>query len=336
VNITARYSDGASSSLRTGVLRIDADAITFSDAAGELRFRHADLVIPKRLGSTPRQIDCIGGGLIEVADNDALDAALVAVGMAAGNGWLNALESYWRRVVMLMAVGALVVWAMLVHGVPAAVRIALPSLPMTVDAALGEQVLASLSSPPFDLGESTLDNATRARLLDAWEARIAPQSTHKSTVLFRRGGAIGANALALPGGNLVITDELVALAANDEEILAALAHELGHEEHRHAMQSLVESLTLLAGIALITGDTGSMAVAAPYALVSSSYSREKESEADAFAYNALVAAGIAPSRLGDLLLRLDEVHHADGEVGWSILMSSHPATSDRVRKAAAH
>lgn len=333
--LAARYSDGQTSGVRPGVLWMDNAGLVFrDDASGEMRRYAWDaLTVPARLGSLPRQIECTGGALIEVDDNDALDRALAGVGQRGG-GWVHVLESRWRRVVMLLAVGVLVIWGVAVYGVPALVRVALPAMPLSVDRALGEQVLASLAAPPFRLGESQLDAATRKRLLDAWETRLASQATHPVRVLFRHGGWIGANALALPGGYLLVTDELVELAQHDEEILAALAHELGHEEKRHAMQALLQSMTLLAAMAMITGDTGSMAVAAPWALVNAKYSREKETEADAWAHMALQRAGIAPSRLGDMLQRLEAAHGGNGEEGWAILMSSHPATKERVEAAA--
>lgn len=329
MNISARYSDGSTSGVRHGGLAVAGNVLVFSDTRGEQRFELSALSIPSRLGNTPRQIECPDGGLLEVADNDALDAALAAAGVRS-DGLLHMLESRWRRVLMLLAGAALVLWLVVAFGVPALVRNALPLVPAHVDAALGEQVLQSLSMPPFDLPESKLDDATRGRILLAWEQHLAPQAIRPVRIIFRDGGWIGANALALPGGNLVVTDQLIELAVHDEEVIAVLAHELGHEEKRHAMQSLLESLTVLAAMALITGDVGSVAATAPWALVNSRYSREKETEADALAHALLENAGIAPSRLGDMLQRLQATHAGDEEEGWSMLMASHPATRERV------
>ena len=46
--------------------------------------------------------------------------------------------------------------------------------------------------------------------------------------------AVYLRALALPGGIIVVTDDMVNLAANDPELLAVLAHEMGHLRGRHA------------------------------------------------------------------------------------------------------
>ncbi len=50
------------------------------------------------------------------------------------------------------------------------------------------------------------------------------------------GRAVGANAFALPSGIVVMTDELVELAKTDDELVAVLAHEIGHVRGRHALR----------------------------------------------------------------------------------------------------
>ncbi len=75
----------------------------------------------------------------------------------------------------------------------------------------------------------------------AWCAR--PRATCRprgTSVLFRksRDPAMGPNAFALPGGTIVVTDELVELLGDHEDCACSgvLAHELGHVEGapRHA------------------------------------------------------------------------------------------------------
>src|SRR2546426_7673245 len=53
---------------------------------------------------------------------------------------------------------------------------------------------------------------------------------------FRASRIIGPNAFALPSGIIVVTDQLVRLARNDEQVLAVLAHERS-EEHTSELQS---------------------------------------------------------------------------------------------------
>ncbi|OYU72188.1 MAG: hypothetical protein CFE45_40815, partial [Burkholderiales bacterium PBB5] len=46
-----------------------------------------------------------------------------------------------------------------------------------------------------------------------------------------------ANALALPGGTLIVTDAMVRLLADRPDVLVGVfGHELGHLQHRHGMR----------------------------------------------------------------------------------------------------
>ena len=63
---------------------------------------------------------------------------------------------------------------------------------------------------------------------------------------FRKSPAVGPNAFALPGGTVVLLDELVAAAAHDDEIAAVLAHEIGHLHGRHTMRHVLQ--TSVAGV----------------------------------------------------------------------------------------
>src|SRR5690606_15157282 len=73
--------------------------------------------------------------------------------------------------------------------------------------------------------------------LPARYAHYAP----RYTLDFRRG--LGANAFALPGGAIVVTDGLVeaarAAGLQDDAIAGVLAHEIGHVAHRHTTRMLV-------------------------------------------------------------------------------------------------
>lgn len=329
--LSARLFDGRSSGARTGELWVEASGITFRDAQEMRHYVWAGTTIDARLGDTPRHIHCPDGALLEVADNAGLDAALAAVGREPAGSWLHKLESRWRRVLLLVLAGGALMAAFALWGVPAIVRVALPAVPLSFDRTLGDQIVATLYSKPFALERSTLDAATQDRLARAFQQRLAPLSAHETRVHFVAGGWIGANALALPGGHLVVTDELVRLAEHDEEVLAVLAHELGHEEGRHSIRMLLEGLTVLSVLALITGDLNSVVVAAPYALITSRSSRTNETEADHYAHRFLREADIPATRLGDILLRL-ETDRGDTPT-WALLLSSHPATQARVQAA---
>ena len=58
-------------------------------------------------------------------------------------------------------------------------------------------------------------------------------------IKFNKSNILGPNALALPGGPIIITDDLVELLKDDDLILV-IAHEIAHIKERHSLQQIVE------------------------------------------------------------------------------------------------
>lgn len=145
-------------------------------------------------------------------------------------------------------------------------------------------------------------------------------------LIFRDGGKISANALALPGGTIVVTDQLVRLAQSDDEIAGVLAHEIGHVEERHSLQQIYRALGITALLALVGGDSAQLvhdAINQAAVLQTFAYSREFEYAADKRSVGIMVAAGRNPTAFIDLL---DRIVPGDGDTS---VMSTHPANRDR-------
>ena len=74
-----------------------------------------------------------------------------------------------------------------------------------------------------------LPQADQQRIRDNFAALRRPDDPgHHYQILFRKGGRLGANAVALPGGTIVVTDELVKLIGTGAGMMGVLAHEAGH------------------------------------------------------------------------------------------------------------
>ncbi|HEY8120367.1 MAG TPA: M48 family metallopeptidase [Myxococcota bacterium] len=228
--------------------------------------------------------------------------------------------------------GSLAAAALLTFGV---VRVAVPglawlvarALPYSLDEKLGTGVLRAMGE---SFGPSALDEAHRERVRACFERTASyAHLTRPATLEFRAGGEMGANAFALPGGTVVVTDELIALAQSDDELAAVLAHELGHLQHRHGVRALLQALGVgvLANGALGDFDGAGLVAAAPM-LLQLQYSRGFEREADAFAQRVLEEARIDPSALSRMLARL-EATHPGGEL--PAYLSTHPPTAERQR-----
>ena len=143
-----------------------------------------------------------------------------------------------------------------------------------------------------------------------------------------------ANAFALPGGTVVLTDQMVALARDDRELLGVLAHEVGHVSRRHGLRQLVQAMGVSALALALFGDVtvlSSLTGLAPQ-LLQAGYSRDMEREADAFARAWLVRAGIDQGHFDALMCRLDAAHGGQDKPGKHDALryfDSHPTVSER-------
>jgi Zn-dependent protease with chaperone function len=138
------------------------------------------------------------------------------------------------------------------------------------------------------------------------------------------------NAFALPGGRVYLFNGLLAKAENPDEIAGVLAHELGHLRHRDGTRNLIYNGGTSFLIGLLFGDvTGSGAVIfASRSLVTASYSREAEQNADNFSVDVMHKLGRPTKAMGELLFR---VTGKQGDSSLSIL-ASHPMTEDRLKR----
>ena len=152
------------------------------------------------------------------------------------------------------------------------------------------------------------------------------------TLTFRRG--IGANAVALPNGTVIATDELVNVAKTDQQVLAVLAHEIGHVHHRHGLRMALESSTVLLLMSAYLGDVTqltNLSAALPGVYAQAHYSRDNETEADTFARRYMDQAGIPHHDFADILRTLQKQFGPDPNHGLQYL-SSHPPTTERIHR----
>lgn len=286
-----------------------------------------------------------------------LAAALKAAGYRTPglHALAEKMASHWVAlaggVIACVAISA-GVW---MYGVPAASKVITHFMPTRWEAQLAETTLAALDKtwlkPSRLSAERQLQIATD---FDALVKKAAPDgSAPQYRLLFRSMGAVldqskkdgadkkdkkdkkddkddqhqpGGNAFALPGGVLVMTDELVAVA-EPGAVLGVLAHELGHVKHRHATRVAVESSMLGTAVALISGDPTSVIAAVPVALATMSFSRRHEIEADCYAVRMLALAGQSAEPLAKLLETISKTQ----ESNMASVLSSHPATAARVQ-----
>ncbi len=332
IQTSAAYYDGRSS------VRRNVELVFTEEGLVEIRgvdldrsLEYPALRISSRLGNTPRYLYLPDGARLEVADNDAIDAAVERLGGYEGNRFLHFLESRYTTALAALVICLGVVFSVIEYGIPVLARQVAFALPPGVESTLGREGLETLDRGIFR--PTTLDASTRSKLEELFR-RLSSGDMERpdSRLELRSSPRLGANAFALPSGIVVVTDDLVTLAQRDEELLAVMAHEIGHVHHRHILRQVLQNSMTALLIAGLFGDLSSIAglsATLPTFLVQQKYTREFEREADDFAAEALRARGISTIHLANILKRLTE-SHGGSDKGVLEYLSSHPATEERV------
>ena len=333
---TAGYFDGRVSMRQAVVVRLEHGSVRLSGERFEERYPLRAIVVAMGVGANRGVLRFPDGGMCDVDDPAFLDAVL----RRQGKGKADALVRRWERSLAYAALALLLVAAISAgavrYGVPALAGRVAVLVPAGVESRMGAESLSILDRIVFD--PSALppgrQEALRALFRDVAEAASLQG---RSRLEFRKGKAIGANALALPGGIVVVTDELVALAKTDDEIAAILSHEAEHVRRRHSMRHLLQnSLTVLL-VAGVTGDIASissLSSTVPTLLIDAKYSRDFEREADAAVAGYLRKRGIPLFRYSEILGRLQsELDRGRREKLPDIrnYLSTHPPTDERMR-----
>ncbi len=137
------------------------------------------------------------------------------------------------------------------------------------------------------------------------------------------------NALALPGGDIVVYDGLLEQAESENEIAFVLGHEMGHIIHRHALRRLGRSLLLALGSQVIFAQQSGVQQWVQGTLNGAelTFSRVQEAEADQIGLDLLVkhyghAAGATAF--------FERLAKQQKSALFSDYLSTHPAPEKRV------
>lgn len=230
------------------------------------------------------------------------------------------------------------------HAKPTVGMMLVRHLPPALTAEVGEVALRTLRRAGVGPSALSVDSQQRlqARLRAAaqraWPAASLPP-WHLQVV--KGGEALGANALALPGGTLLITDELLALVASrpDREavLLGVFGHQLTHLVERHLEQALVMNGLRTALQAVITGrGRDDLVASGAETVLNLGYNTAMEQAADRGARQLMRANGHDPAVMADFLLALAERRASNP--AWAMAaqriaasMASQPVDAPRLR-----
>ncbi|MEK0445713.1 MAG: hypothetical protein RLZZ399_1034 [Verrucomicrobiota bacterium] len=338
--IPALWFDGTSAAGKAVTITREAQNLVV-ESAGPVPFRYTwswrQVRWPERTQSGNRLAHLPDGSSLESADSAAWDAWMRAC--QAPESWVVRLQQTWSGAAICMLLVVLACFAAYSQGLPSIARKVAHHVPESVEKQLGKTALDWLD------GTLLRPSALSMQEQDAWRERlrIAVESLPSPWIPewnleFRKSDALGPNAFALHGGTLVITDELLAMAGMDTEmVLGVMGHELGHLRHHHGTQAIVQSSALGILCGLLWGDFSGLVAAVPMTLGHAAYSRDAEREADAASAELMDANAISPLAMVRFFDALEQDpkfsenrQHNHGVLdGIAISIASHPPNKER-------
>ena len=320
--LAARYFDGHSSRPRQVGLSV-RDGLAVLSGEVERSCALSELRVSERSAHAPRKVTFPDGAYLEMADAAAFQALLHSTGQR--DSWVVRLQQSWRGALLAAATTVVALALGYQFGLPLAAGWLAKALPVKIERQLGQGVLDVLDQRVFL--PSALPPARRQALSATFAALHPPRKDLPPYRIVFRKSKIGPNAFALPSGDIILTDEMVELLADEQAVMGVLAHELGHLHERHLSRRIIQSSAIAATAALLFGDVSSVVVALPTVMLDMKYSRDAEREADDYAIAMLKANGIGLEHLVRAFTRFASLDK--GNVPY---VSSHPANAERIAR----
>lgn len=325
----ARYFDGRQAIARVVHIRAHVEGLSIFRDDGVLeRWPSDDLVVRGDIGER----------LLRLGSRRVPEAQLVVDDPAVVRALIAALPSLRKRLPrrrhaghwLGLTAGAAAVVAAIVIAIDRLPSLAAPLVPSEWETWLGDRIIAGFGQnggfcedPP---GRAALDDLTQ-RLSRA--AALDPPATVQ-VIDWRM-----VNAFAVPGGRIGIFRGLIEEAESADEVAGVLAHEMGHVVHRHPTEGVLRQLGVSATLQLLVGGSGvgvEDAAGLGNTLLTLSYSRHAEAEADATALEILGKAGLDGNGLNRFFARLEREDKVGGAV--PSLLLTHPPTAERLAATA--
>lgn len=332
--VTGFYFDGKSSKRHVVTLECFRNVLRLKGDNLELIIPEAELNIPPPLGRSARLVFLPGGAHCEIACDD-----FSTVFPDRPRGLVPLLEQHWLAVSASVILSFAVVAAAYFWGLPYIAEVTAGKIPAALSAGLDRQVLANFDDNAFE--PSRLPADRRQAITQLFKSLRFPDGAKPGELVFRSSPKLGANAFTLPGGSIVVLDELVNLAGNDREILAVLAHEAGHGHEHHAMRQLFQASAVGLFVFWYMGDISHLLSVVTTVLLETRYSREFERNADAYAVSLLRANHLSGGSLADMLEKIQNrgkdakavTQLQNPERFGQVLgyLSTHPDTDERIK-----
>ncbi len=285
-------------------------ALTFADGA-ELVLEPAQLChVESRSGHEVYGRPGMQGWRLGIPADDIAGLAAVLPGRQRYGRWIDRI-GLGPAVAAGIAVSAIVLFA----GMKLPEWLA-PHIPAEWERDYGDALIG-------DFGGKYCNGPGGQAALDKLAAKLSPYAGRYKIRVVKFGMV---NAAALPGGTIVIFDELLKESDGPDEVAGVLAHELAHVERRHVTQAMIRDL----GFGLVVTALGGTTGGSIDGLLSAGYSRGSEREADADAIAKLRRAAIDPRPTAGFFKRLAEDEAKLGGMAEGLsYISTHPMSAAR-------
>ena len=338
--ISGSYYDGRSAARREVVVSRQGTELRLTGADLDVRYPAAGPWLSPPLVGLGRTLRFSDGAVCEFPPGADPEAVLGLQGQR-----FSLMVGLWERSIPLVGAAllltALLVVGFVTWGIPFLARQVAYAVPPATEKSLGRDTLDILDRMVFS--PSRLPEQHRKEIDTLFRGMVPDlPGTRTYRLEFRSGARVGANAFALPSGIIIVTDSLVKLARNNDELMGVLAHETAHVRKRHALRHVLQDSASSLVIVLLTGDVlsiTSLSATLPAFLIDASYSRDFEREADDEALAFLDKRGIPRKSYADMLARLQADHdrtagaqekkRSPTPADW---FSTHPVTEERIRR----
>jgi predicted Zn-dependent protease len=211
------------------------------------------------------------------------------------------------------------------------VRSIVERVPPQWQAQLGSNVLAELKTGMVFVDDTNYVDALTefaAPLLRAWPGG-------STNYLFYVIQEDKPNAVALPGGHILVTTGLMEMTDRPEELLAVIAHEVAHLTQKHHLRKMISAGGPFLIVQTFLGGRGGslgMVTGVSALMVMQGFSQEYEQEADEVGWEHLLKANIDPRGMIGVFRKFGDYEKAHGALDVPQAFSSHPALQKRIRR----
>ncbi len=328
---SCHYNDGKSAARHAVTLDLTADPLRIVGDGGQIMavWRKSEIHgIDEPGAGVPARFASGGDARLTLDDPETLQRLLDAV-PSLGRRRRPSAAAVLQVVAGVAAVLALM--AGLYLAFPVLIERLAAYIPVSWEEAAGKAAADRLIARLSAGGECREPAGTAA--LERLTGRLAAAVETPFRFRVRVADAAMANAFAAPGGHIVLLRGLVESAETSEEVAGVLAHEMGHVIERHATEAMLRNAGIKVVLGPLLGDPSSLMPdlgKAAAVVLTLSFSRKAEREADGRAVGILTAAGIG----GGLARFLDRLAESEGEaIAYTGFLSTHPEARERARAA---